>query len=252
MIQFEHTTRTYGNKVAVSDLNLTIPSGELFALLGPNGAGKTTTIKMLVGLLRPSRGLIRVCGHDLVTQTRSAHLHLGYVPDEPYLYDNLTGHEFLRFIADMYRIPRDLSQEYIKREIDRFELHEFADELAENYSLGMRQRLVFAAAFLHDPDVLVLDEPMVGLDPRSVRIVKDLLKAKTADGMTVFMSTHTLAMAEEMADRMGVMVQGNLKFLGTVSELREQVDTKTKSLENLYLEITASETGDHKAVSDNT
>jgi ABC-2 type transport system ATP-binding protein len=177
---------------------------------------------------------------------------LGYVPDEPYLYDKLTGHEFLRFIADMYRIPRDLSQERIKREIDRFELHEFADELAENYSLGMRQRLVFAAAFLHDPDVLVLDEPMVGLDPRSVRIVKDLLKAKTADGMTVFMSTHTLAMAEEMADRMGIMVQGNLKFLGTVSELREQVDMETRSLENLYLEITSSETGEHEVASDDT
>ena len=143
MIQFEHATRTYGSKVAVSDLSLTIPSGELFALLGPNGAGKTTTIKMLVGLLRPSGGLIRVCGHDLLTETRSAHLHLGYVPDEPYLYDKLTGHEFLRFIADMYRIPRDLSQEYIKREIDRFELHELAYELAENYSQGKRQLIVF-------------------------------------------------------------------------------------------------------------
>ena len=147
MIQFENATRTYGNKVAVSDLSLTIPSGELFALLGPNGAGKTTTIKMLVGLLRPSRGVIRVCGHDLVMETRSAHLHLGYVPDEPYLYDKLTGHEFLRFIADMYRVPRDLSQERIRREIDRFELHEFADELAENYSLGMRQRLVLQLHF---------------------------------------------------------------------------------------------------------
>ena len=230
MIQFENATRTYGNKVAVSDLSLTIPPGELFALLGPNGAGKTTTIKMLVGLLRPSRGVICVCGHDLVTETRSAHLHLGYVPDEPYLYDKLTGHEFLRFIADMYRIPQDLSQERIKREIDRFELSEFADELAENYSLGMRQRLVFAAAF----------------------IVKDLLKAKTADGMTVFMSTHTLAMAEEMADRMGIMVQGKLKFLGTVSELREQVDMETRSLENLYLEITSSETGEHEVASDDT
>ena len=155
---------------------------------------------------------------------------------------SLAGHEFLRFIADMYGIPRDLSDEYIAREIDRFELHEFANELAENYSLGMRQRLVFAAAFLHDPDVLVLDEPMVGLDPRSVRIVKDLLKKKTADGMTVFMSTHTLGMAEEMASRMGIMVHGNLKFLGTVSELREQVDMETRNLENLYLEITSSAT----------
>ncbi len=242
MIEFDDTTRTYGSKVAVSELSLTIPRGELFALLGPNGAGKTTTIKMLVGLLRPSSGVVRICGHNLVTEARSAHRHVGYVPDEPYLYDKLTGHEFLRFIADMYGIPRDRSEEYIAREIDRFELHEFANELAENYSLGMRQRLVFAAAFLHDPDVLVLDEPMVGLDPRSVRIVKDLLKKKTAGGMTVFMSTHTLGMAEEMASRMGIMVQGNLKFLGTVSELREQVDMETRNLENLYLEITSSVT----------
>ncbi len=244
MIQFENATRNYGKKVAVSGLDLTVPSGELFALLGPNGAGKTTTIKMLVGLLRPSHGVVCVCGHDLITETRSAHSRLGYVPDEPYLYDKLTGHEFLRFIAGMYRIPQHHIQSHIDREITRFELQEFADDLAENYSLGMRQRLIFAAAFLHDPDVLVLDEPMVGLDPRSVRIVKDLLKEKTAEGMTVFMSTHTLAMAEEMADRMGIMIEGKIHFLGTVSELREQVDVETKSLENLYLKITSIPSAD--------
>jgi len=252
MIQFENATRNYGKKIAVCDLDLTIPSGELFALLGPNGAGKTTTIKMLVGLLRPSHGVVRVCGHDLIIETRSAHSRLGYVPDEPYLYDKLTGHEFLRFIADMYRIPQHLTRAHIDREIKRFELQDFADDLAENYSLGMRQRLIFAAAFLHDPDVLVLDEPMVGLDPRSVRIVKDLLKEKTAEGMTVFMSTHTLAMAEEMADRMGIMVQGKIKFVGTVSELREQVDVETKSLESLYLKITSIPIADQTNPSNNT
>ena len=152
MIQFENATRKYGEKIAVSDLELTIPAGELFALLGPNGAGKTTTIKMLVGLLQPSRGVVRVCGHDLVSETRSAHSRLGYVPDEPYLYDKLTGHEFLRFIAGMYRTPKRLTQAHVDREIKRFELQEFADDLAENYSLGMRQRLIFAAAFLHDPE----------------------------------------------------------------------------------------------------
>ena len=241
-LQANALVKSYKKRTVVNKTNIVIENGEIVGLLGPNGAGKTTTIKMLVGLLRPSSGVVRVCGHDLVKGTRSAHRHVGYVPDEPYLYDKLTGHEFLRFIADMYGIPRNRSDEYIAREIDRFELHEFANELAENYSLGMRQRLVFAAAFLHDPDVLVLDEPMVGLDPRSVRIVKDLLKKKTADGMTVFMSTHTLGMAEEMASRMGIMVHGNLKFLGTVSELREQVDMETRNLENLYLEITSSAT----------
>ena len=252
MIQFENATRKYGKKIAVSDLELTIPAGELFALLGPNGAGKTTTIKMLVGLLQPSRGVVRVCGHDLVSETRSAHSRLGYVPDEPYLYDKLTGHEFLRFIAGMYRTPKQLTQAHVDREIKRFELQEFADDLAENYSLGMRQRLIFAAAFLHDPDVLVLDEPMVGLDPRSVRIVKDLLKEKTTEGMTVFMSTHTLAMAEEMADRMGIMVQGKIQFLGTVSELREQVDIENKSLESLYLQLTSIPPADQINSTDKT
>jgi len=239
MIEFDHVTRTYGPKTAVADLSLAIPRGELFALLGPNGAGKTTSIKMLVGLLHPTQGAIRICGHDVVLDPRSAHLHVGYVPDEPCLYDKLTGREFLWFIADMFGMPRHLAGDRIDREVECFELAEFLDDLAESYSLGMKQRLVFAASLLHDPDVLVLDEPMVGLDPRSVRIVKDLLAARTAEGMTVFMSTHTLAMAEEMADRVGIMVRGQLRFLGTVMELREQVALEATSLEQLYLELTA-------------
>ena len=244
MIEFDHVTRTYGPRTAVADLSLSIPRGELFALLGPNGAGKTTTIRMLVGLLHPSRGAIRVCGHDLVADPRSAHLHIGYVPDEPCLYDKLTGREFLWFIADMFGMPRHLAGARIDREIEHFELGEFADELAERYSLGMKQRLVFAASLLHDPDVLVLDEPMVGLDPRSVRIVKDLLTARTREGMTVFMSTHTLAMAEEMADRVGIMVRGQLRFLGTLAELRAQMTLEATTLEQMYLELTAPrETG---------
>ncbi|MFM1904320.1 MAG: putative transporter ATP-binding protein YxlF [Planctomycetota bacterium] len=244
MIEFDHVSRTYGPKTAVADLSLAIPRGELFALLGPNGAGKTTSIKMLVGLLHPSQGSIRICGHDVVADPRAAHLHVGYVPDEPCLYDKLTGREFLWFIADMFGMPRHLAGDRIDREIACFELAEFADDLSESYSLGMKQRLVFAASLLHDPDVLVLDEPMVGLDPRSVRIVKDLLAARTREGMTVFMSTHTLAMAEEMADRVGIMVRGRLRFLGTVMELREQVALEATSLEQLYLELTGSAGGD--------
>jgi ABC-2 type transport system ATP-binding protein len=243
MIEFDHVTRTYGSKVAVSDLSVAIPRGELFALLGPNGAGKTTTIRMLVGLLQPSRGTIRVCRADVVRDPRAAHLHVGYVPDEPCLYDKLTGREFLWFIADMFGMPRHVASSRIDREIDHFELAEFADDLAESYSLGMKQRLVFAASLLHDPDVLVLDEPMVGLDPRSVRIVKDLLRTRTSEGMTVFMSTHTLAMAEEMADRVGIMVRGQLRFLGTVAELRDQMAVEATSLEQLYLELTSPRGG---------
>jgi len=239
VIEFDHVTRTYATKTAVADLSLAIPRGELFALLGPNGAGKTTTIRMLVGLLRPSRGAVRVCGYDVVKDPRHAHLHIGYVPDEPCLYDKLTGREFLWFIADMFGMPRHFAGQRIDREIEHFELGDFADDLAESYSLGMKQRLVFAASLLHDPDVLVLDEPMVGLDPRSVRIVKDLLQQRTREGMTVFMSTHTLAMAEEMADRIGIMVRSQLRFLGTVTELREQMALESTSLEQLYLRLTS-------------
>ena len=238
MIEYENVSRTYGTKEAVRGLNLSIPSGELFALLGPSGAGKTTSIKMLVGLLQPSKGAVRVCGHDLVHEPRAAHRRLGYVPDEAILYDKLSGREFLWFIADMFGVDRSLAEARIDEEIEAFELSEFVDDLSESYSLGMKQRLVFAAALLHAPDVLVLDEPMVGLDPRTVRIVKDLIKSRTRDGMTVFMSTHTLAMAEELADRVGIMVRGQLKFLGTVSDLRQQLAVEESSLEDLYLQIT--------------
>jgi len=243
MIEFENVSRNYGTKEAVSELSLVIPPGELFALLGPSGAGKTTSIKMLVGLLQPSKGTVRVCGHDMVRDPRSAHQRLGYVPDEAILYDKLSGREFLWFIADMFGMDRHVAAARIEDEIVAFELSEFVDDLAESYSLGMKQRLVFAAALLHAPDVLVLDEPMVGLDPRTVRIVKDLIRSRTRDGMTVFMSTHTLAMAEELADRVGIMVKGNLQFLGTVSDLREQLSVEESSLEDLYLQLTGRGVG---------
>jgi ABC-2 type transport system ATP-binding protein len=239
MIEFSAVSRSYGRKPAVADLDLTIPAGELFALLGPNGAGKTTTIRMLVGLLAPSRGSIRVCGHDVVADPRAAHLHLGYVPDEPTLYEKLTGREFLWFIADMFGMPRSAAATAIEAQIATFELNAFVDDLAESYSLGMRQRLVFAAALVHDPAVLVLDEPMVGLDPRSMRIVKDMLRQRVGRGMTVFMSTHLLALAEELADRLGIMVHGRLRFLGTVADLRRHVaGSGAAGLEQLYLELT--------------
>jgi len=243
MIDFAGVSRTYGRKPAVTDLTLAIPPGELFALLGPNGAGKTTTIRMLVGLLTPSAGVVRVCGHDLVADPRAAHLRLGYVPDEPILYEKLTGREFLWFIADMFGMPRAAAAPAIEAGIEQFELGAFVDDLAESYSLGMRQRLVFAAALVHDPAVLVLDEPMVGLDPRSMRIVKDMLRERTRRGMTVFMSTHILALAEELADRLGIMVRGRLRFLGTVAELRDRVATAATGLEELYLELTDPRTG---------
>ena len=239
MIEIDQVTRRYGAKVAVEQLSLAIPAGELFAFLGPNGAGKTTTIKMLVGLLRPTTGQIRLSGHDLLSSPRDAHREMSYVPDVPYLYDKLTGREFLQFIADMYGLAPRLASERIAEEIERFELSDFVDNLAESYSHGMKQRLAFAAAMLHEPRVLVIDEPMVGLDPRSVRLVKDLLRANAAAGQTIFMSTHLLSIAEEIADRVGIVDQGKLKFLGTIDQLRDRLSTREKSLEHLYLSFTA-------------
>ncbi len=239
MIEFEHVTRTYGKKLAVNDLNLKVEAGQLFALLGPNGAGKTTTIKMLVGLLQPSAGLVRICGYDVVQQPREAHRQVGLTPDEPYLYEKLSGREFLEFVADMHGLDRRDAAVRIRHEVEQFELGHFLDERSETYSHGMKQRMALAAAFIHDPAVLVLDEPMVGLDPRIIRQVKDLLRTKAAAGTTVFMSTHSLGMAEEIATHIGIVDQGKLKFLGTIPELREVVAKENTSLEHLYLELTA-------------
>jgi ABC-2 type transport system ATP-binding protein len=240
MIQFENVTRRYGTKVAVSALNLEIPAGELFAFLGPNGAGKTTTIKMIVGLLRPSSGTIRLCGHDISQSHTTANRLLGYVPDIPYLYDKLSGIEFLQFIAQMYALDARETSRKIAEQVDAFQMHEFVEDLTESYSHGMKQRLAFAAAMLHDPKVLVIDEPMVGLDPRSVRLVKDMLRVKAAEGQTIFMSTHLLSIAEEIADRIGIVDQGQLKFLGTLDDLRQTVGAQETSLERLYLSFTAT------------
>jgi ABC-2 type transport system ATP-binding protein len=238
MIEFDQVSRSYGSKVAVDKLNLQVQAGEIFALLGHNGAGKTTTIKMLVSLLRPESGKVRVGGFDLVTQPREATALIGYVPDEPYLYDKLTGREFLHFVAELYGASSDRAQEQVLREIERFELHEFIDYLTESYSHGMKQRTVLASAMLHSPAVLVVDEPMIGLDPPSIRLVKDLFRSEAAAGMCVFMSTHTLGAVEEIADRIGIMCEGRLLFDGTLNQLRRDMSSEGESLESLYLRMT--------------
>jgi ABC-2 type transport system ATP-binding protein len=240
MIRFDNVTRTYGRKVAVDRLSLSVGRGEIFALLGPNGAGKTTAMKMLVGLLRPTSGAVEVCGCDVAAQPRSAAGFLGYVPEEPFLYDKLSGREFLEFAAEMRGLEAADRQARIARESRSFDMTGFLDDLVETYSHGMKQRLVFASALLHDPTVLVVDEPMVGLDPRSVRVVKDLLRSRAAGGAAVFMSTHTLAVAEEIADRIGILNDGRLHFLGTLAELRRQRSSPDSSLEPLFLEVTGN------------
>ena len=248
MIEFDNVTRTYARKVAVDELTLTIPSGELFALLGPNGAGKTTTIRMLTGLLRPTAGVVRACGYDLVRDVRRATRAIGYVPEEPFLYDKLSGREFLEFVAEMRGLDRSSRDQVVERECRQFDLEDFIDDLTETYSHGMKQRLVFASALLHDPPVLVIDEPMVGLDPRSVRVVKDRLRMQAGAGTTVFMSTHTLAVAEEIADRIGIMDHGRLYFLGTLGELQQELASPHTSLEPLFLELTQNGNGKNGSV----
>lgn len=243
MIRFDDVTRKYGKKVAVAGLNLTIPAGELFAFLGPNGAGKTTSVKLLVGLLRPNSGTVSVCGHDTVAATRQATQFLGYVPDSAFLYEKLSGREHLEFVGQMRGLDRKQTAAAVARVREQFGLSEFLDDLTETYSHGMKQRLVFGSALLHDPPVLVVDEPMVGLDPRSSRLVKDLLRARASAGKTVFMSTHTLDIAEEIADRIGVIDRGRLIFLGTQDRLAQELSAGKRSLEQLFLQLTAESEG---------
>jgi ABC-2 type transport system ATP-binding protein len=237
MLRFDKVTRTYGTRVAVDQLQLDLLPGELFALLGHNGAGKTTTIKMLVGLLRPTSGSIHVGQYNVVDHPREVSRMIGYVPDQPYLYDKLSGREFLRFVADMHGLGEIAARAAVERESARFHLEDFLDQLTESYSHGMRQRTVFAAAMIHEPEILVVDEPMVGLDPHSIRLVKDLLKSYAEQGKIVLMSTHTLEVAEQIAGRVGVMRNGKIVFEGRVDELRLAIPNAGQSLESLYLAL---------------
>lgn len=241
MIEFQDVTRRYGSKVAVDHLNLHVKAGEVFAYLGPNGAGKTTSIKMMVGLLRPTHGTVRVGGFDVATNGREAKRQFGYVPDQPELYDKLSGREFLQFVAEVHGLGASEYTTSMEQVIRQFELEPFIDRLTEKYSHGMKQRVAFAAALIHDPPLLILDEPMVGLDPRSMRKVKDLLRQRARMGNTVFLSTHTLSVAEEIADRIGVILGGKLRFVGTVAELREKMALGELPLEDLFLAFTESE-----------
>lgn len=238
MIEYHQVYRSYGDKVAVENLSLRVNGGELYALLGHNGAGKTTAIKMLAGLIRPTSGMVSVGGHDLVSQTREATALIGYVPDQPFLYEKLTGREILQFVGRMYGMDAGQVGMAIEREIERFELAEFVDGLTETYSHGMKQRMVFASAMLHSPRVLVVDEPLLGLDPHSIRLVKDLLKNEVSKGMCVLMSTHTLGAAEEISNRVGIMSHGRLLFDGTLAMLRERFPSEQRSLESMYLALT--------------
>ncbi len=238
MIELVDVTKKFGQKLAVDRLSLRVRAGELFAFLGPNGAGKTTTIKIICGLLAPTSGAVRIAGYDVTRDGRNARHLLSYVPDQPYLYEKLTGREFLQFVIDMYGIPCDTGARRMAELIETFDMRSYIDSLTETYSHGMKQRVVFAAALVRDPRVLVLDEPMVGLDPKSARLIKDLLRARAAAGAAVFMSTHTLAMAEEIADTIAIVDRGRLVSYGTLGELRATMQMEGP-LEDLFLHLTA-------------
>ena len=237
MIELQNLVKHFGDVRAVDGITLTVPRGEFFAVLGPNAAGKTTTIKMVVGLIRPTAGGARVAGFDVQTQPLEARARLAYVPDFPFLYDKLTPWEFLRFTGQLFRMPDAEIARAADELVPRFSLEPWLNKSIEGLSHGTRQRVAIASALLHNPEVFVIDEPMVGLDPHHARVVKDVLKERSQRGMTVFLSTHQIGVAEEMADRIGIIHQGKLVAVGSASDLRRQAGTDG-ALENAFLAIT--------------
>jgi len=240
MIELLQLTKKFGDLVAVDHINLTLAKGEFFAMLGPNAAGKTTTLKMLAGLIKPTSGHARIAGFDVQLQPLEARRRLAYVPDFPFLYDKLTAWEFLRFTGQLFHLPEDRIEASARELIARFHLLEHINRPIESLSHGTRQRVAIASALLHDPEVFIVDEPMVGLDPQHARIIKDVLKERSRAGVTVLVSTHQLSIAEEMADRIGIIHGGKLIAVGTREELRRQSGT-TGQLEEVFLSLTAGD-----------
>src|ERR1700691_723385 len=240
VIELLHLVKKFGDLVAVNDVTLTIPRGEFFAMLGPNAAGKTTTLKILAGLMKPTSGSARVCGFDMQTQPLEARRKIAYIPDFPFLYDKLTAWEFFRFTGQLFQMPDAKIDVNSNALIARFHLAEFVNRPLESLSHGTRQRVAIVSALLHDPEVFVIDEPMVGLDPQHTRIVKDVLKERSLAGMTVLVSTHQLGIAEEMADRIGIIHGGKLIAVGTRDELRIRSGA-SGPLEDVFLALTSSE-----------
>jgi ABC-2 type transport system ATP-binding protein len=241
MIRLEGVTKRYGRFTAVHPLDLEVRPGELFGFLGPNGAGKTTTIRMVTGILRPTTGTIRVAGHDLLQDPVAAKRHIGYIPDRPVMYDKLTGAEFLRFVSGLWGYDEAATQKRADELLELFDLTSWKDTLVESYSHGMRQKLLISSALVHSPDIIVVDEPMVGLDPRAARLIKDLLRAFVDQGGTVFLTTHTLEVAEALCDRIAIMHSGRIQAMGTMEDLRGQAAAGAAGLEEIFLKLTGSE-----------
>lgn len=238
MIEINHLVKRFGELTAVNDLSLTVPRGQFFAVLGPNAAGKTTTLKILAGLMKPTSGTARVAGFDVQTDPLEARRRMAYVPDFPFLYEKLTPREFFRFTGQLFGLGDDLIHREGGELVARFNLEAFVGKPIEGLSHGTRQRVTIVSALLHRPEVFIIDEPMVGLDPQHARVVKDILKERSREGMTVLVSTHQLSVAEEMADRIGIMHRGRLVAVGTREELR-LLSGEAGPLEDVFLALTA-------------
>ena len=238
MIRLENLTKLYGSFVAVDDITLHVPRGVLYGCLGPNGAGKTTTLRMIAGILRPTQGRVLLGGDDVHQNPLSAKMRLGFIPDRPFVYDKLTGAEFLRFVAGLYGQEGDTVERRIAELLEVFELTSWKDELIEAYSHGMRQKLIISSALIHRPECIVVDEPMVGLDPKAARLLKDIFRQFVGKGGTVLMSTHTLEVAEAMCDQIAIIQHGKIVAAGTVADVRRQHKAGDASLEELFLKLT--------------
>jgi ABC-2 type transport system ATP-binding protein len=239
LIEISGVSKSYnkGQIKAVDSLNLTIREGEIFGFLGPNGAGKTTTIKMMTGILNADEGNIKINGYDIKKEAIKAKTQFGYVPDNPDIYNKLKGLEYLNFMADVYDVPSSVRKDKIKSMLERFELLAASNDLIQSYSHGMKQKIVVIGALIHNPSVWILDEPLTGLDPKSAFTLKEMMREHTAQGKTVFFSTHVLEVAEKLCDRIGIISKGKLIFSGTMDEIREFAKGD-ESLENIFLEMT--------------
>ena len=238
MIEIKNLTKRFGRTCAVNDLSLHIPRGEFFTFLGPNGAGKTTTLKIVAGLLKPTRGVVTVGGHDMAREHIEAKRLMSFVPDVPYVYEKLTGREFMYFIGELYGFDRVSYRRRTEELLALFRMEEYGNQLMESYSHGMKQKIVICSALLPDPQLIIIDEPMVGLDPKSIRLVKDTLRMRADGGTTVLMSTHTLTLAEEVSDRIGIIHRGTLIREGSLDDIKD-ASLETTNLEDIFLKMTA-------------
>ncbi|HMC54687.1 MAG TPA: ABC transporter ATP-binding protein [Gemmatimonadaceae bacterium] len=238
MIKLVQLSKNYGSFTAVDRLDLEVSRGELFGFLGPNGAGKTTTLRMIAGILRPTGGTVEIGGVDVARNPIAAKMKLGFIPDRPFIYEKLTGAEFLRFVAGLYEQEGPQIEHRARELMALFDLEEWRDELVESYSHGMRQKLIISSAFVHRPEVIVVDEPMVGLDPKAARILKDLFREYTHRGHTIMMSTHTLEVAESMCNRIAIIQGGRIRAEGTMADLRQHASGGAVGLEDIFLKLT--------------